>query len=47
MGRKAWILLIAGVVAVLVLAVGGWLAVTGLKARNQLQAAATDIAAAP
>ena len=46
MGRKAWIALIAGVLVVFALAVGGWLAVTGVQARDHLQAAATDITAA-
>ncbi|MDQ1306906.1 MAG: hypothetical protein QG671_2738, partial [Actinomycetota bacterium] len=46
MGRKAWIALVAGLVVVFALAVGGWLAVTGFQARNDLQAAAAEISAA-
>ena len=46
MGRKAWIALIAGLVVVFALAVGGWLAFTGAQARNDLQAAAAEISAA-
>jgi hypothetical protein len=44
--RRAWIALIAGVLVVTALAVGGWLAVTGAQARADLQSAATEIAAA-
>ncbi len=46
MGRKAWIALVAGLVVVFALAVGGWLAFTGAQARNDLQAAAAEISAA-